>query len=135
MAARSRPTSTSIAELLEHPPRLSGLGVARLSIGDAAVVVTECPAAFVVSAHGHDTDYVEVFLDGRLRIGRAWFRAGDVRIVPAGTVYGPLRSGPDGATTLQVYAGGSVQPIPPRSDAKLAFGSAPGAGGTVSGTR
>ncbi|GAA0710833.1 hypothetical protein Drose_24805 [Dactylosporangium roseum] len=70
-----------------------------------------------VGMHTHDTDYAEIVLAGSQRVGRRWYGPGDIRVVRAGVVYGPLTSGPDGATVLIMFADGARSPmVPPRRD-------------------
>jgi hypothetical protein len=53
--------------------------------------------------HSHASDYCEVILEGSLRVGKKWLGPGDVRIVKAGTGYGPLEAGPEGVTALVIF--------------------------------
>jgi quercetin dioxygenase-like cupin family protein len=56
-----------------------------------------------VPVHSHETDYAEVVLEGTQYVGRRLHHAGDVRVVKAGTAYGPLVAGPEGATVLVIF--------------------------------
>lgn len=70
-----------------------------------------------IGMHTHDTDYAEIVLAGSQRVGGRWYRPGDIRVVRAGAVYGPLTSGPDGATVMIVFADGTRSSmVPPRRD-------------------
>ena len=61
------------------------------------------PAGYRVEPHHHVTDYAEILLEGSQQITNHWHRAGDVRIVKAGTGYGPLITGPEGCETIVVF--------------------------------
>lgn len=67
------------------------------------IVMAKFPPAARVEAHTHDVDYLEVFLEGEQRVGGRLHKAGDVRSVQAGTGYGPIVTGPEGATVLLVF--------------------------------
>lgn len=74
------------------------------------MVVQVVPPNLDFAAHYHDTDYSTIVLQGALRVGRAWCRAGHVRVQDAGSVYGPLRSGPEGATVVSFYGDRAALP-------------------------
>jgi hypothetical protein len=74
------------------------------------------PPSVRVAPHLHDVDYAEIILEGAQRIGGRWYRAGDIRIVRAGTVYGPLIAGPDGVTVTIVFRSAQPGAISPRRD-------------------
>ena len=100
--------STSWEELgfIEYP---SGAKGNRFVIGDAdddsapLVLRGIFPPGAVVSPHSHPCDYAEIILEGSQQVTRRWHHAGDIRIVKAGTVYGPLVAGPEGATVLVIF--------------------------------
>lgn len=89
-----------------------GSRVSRIRVGDAddatapVVLRMELPPGATVGAHAHDTDYTEIILEGSQVVTRRLHTAGDVRIVKAGTSYGPLVAGPDGATVLVIFRDG-----------------------------
>jgi hypothetical protein len=56
-----------------------------------------------IPVHSHQTDYAEVIIEGTQYVGRRLHQAGDVRIVKAGTAYGPLVAGPEGARVLVIF--------------------------------
>ena len=64
------------------------------------------PPDCVVEAHTHDCDYTEIILEGTQRVGATWHKAGDIRIGLANRGYGPLVTGPEGATVLFVFKDG-----------------------------
>lgn len=67
--------------------------------------VTFPPDSFV-EAHTHDCDYTEIILEGRQKVGATWHEAGDIRIGLANRGYGPLVTGPEGATVLFMFKNG-----------------------------
>lgn len=72
----------------------------------------EFPPNCYVAAHKHETDYCEIILSGSQQITRQWHHAGDLRIVKAGTAYGPLVAGPEGCTVLAIFAEGRWPAVP-----------------------
>ena len=76
----------------------------------AAVTHISFPPECRVEAHTHDGDYFEVILEGSQCVGRTWHHPGDVRVVKAGTGYGPLVSGPEGCRVLVIYPDGWAPP-------------------------
>jgi hypothetical protein len=99
-------TSWADLPLAEHP---GGILTRHFAIGhpdepDGPFVVwVQFPANFAVAPHTHRCDYTEIILDGTQRVGRTWHEAGAIRIVKAGTVYGPLVAGPSGVTALVIF--------------------------------
>jgi hypothetical protein len=83
------------------------------------------PPGCRLEAHSHVCDYAEIILEGSQKVGRRWYRQGDVRIVRAGTVYGPLVAGPDGATVMVVFRNGDYRARPARSANVWGDGRAP----------
>lgn len=57
----------------------------------------------VIPPHSHGTDYTSIVVSGEIEITRRLHRAGAVRVVRAGTVYGPLIAGPDGCRVIEVF--------------------------------
>ena len=76
---------------------------------------TYFPPNVTTPPHTHECDYAEIILSGSQQVTRRWYKAGDVRIVKAGTVYGPLVSGPEGATVLVIFRSANWEPIPARA--------------------
>ena len=64
------------------------------------------PPGGYIEAHTHDCDYTEILLEGSQRVGATWHQAGDIRIGLANRGYGPLVTGPEGATVLFFFADG-----------------------------
>jgi quercetin dioxygenase-like cupin family protein len=91
----------------------SGVTSTRFVIGDpddetAPLVMRGVfPPGHVVAPHSHPCDYTEIILEGTQQVGRTWLKAGDIRIVKAGTVYGPLTAGPEGATVMVIFRSGN----------------------------
>jgi hypothetical protein len=108
----------SIAEVAVELP--SGPRVSTIPIGDQTG--SSSPVAFhavwpphcQVAPHTHAADYCEIILAGSQKVSGKWFNAGDVRVVTAGTRYGPLVAGPDGCTLLIIFPKGEWLPIPVR---------------------
>ena len=70
------------------------------------------PPGFEVPAHSHPSDYTEIFLSGTQKISGRWYQAGDLRIVSAGTAYGPTVTGPEGCTVLAFFRTNQWTPVP-----------------------
>jgi hypothetical protein len=70
------------------------------------------PPGFVVDPHTHRTDYAEIVLDGSLTVGRRSYGPGEIRIVNAGTGYGPQIAGPDGCSLIFIYRNKDVWNVP-----------------------
>jgi hypothetical protein len=82
--------------------------------GDAVVLAIEYAPDFEIATHHHYCGHVEVILEGEIRVGEHWERAGDFRIIPANGSYGPIRSGPNGAKGLEFFP--DRKAIPPTVD-------------------
>jgi quercetin dioxygenase-like cupin family protein len=106
---------------------LAGVVNARLTVGSdpesPSIWRTVFPPGCTVSPHTHDCDYAEIVLEGSQVVGRDLYEAGDIRVVKAGTVYGPLTAGPNGATVLVVMASSSDDPLPPRPGGRVTVGA------------
>lgn len=61
-----------------------------------------------VPAHFHLVDYASLVLEGSIEITRRDETLGALRLVDAGTGYGPLRAGPTGCTVLDIFALGDL---------------------------
>jgi anti-sigma factor ChrR (cupin superfamily) len=59
-----------------------------------------------VPVHYHPSDYCSVVVEGSVEITRRIHEAGSVRLVKAGTAYGPLRVGEQGCTVIDIFAAG-----------------------------
>lgn len=70
------------------------------------------PPGMVVPVHTHACDYSEIIESGAQRVGRTWFRPGDIRVVKAGTYYGPIEVGDEGATVMLIFRDGQYTPVP-----------------------
>ena len=83
-------------------------GFSRFDFGDdphgPLMVVQVIPPDLDFATHYHDTDYCTIVLEGSLRVGRTWYHAGHFRVQDAGSVYGPVRSGPEGCKVVSFYA-------------------------------
>lgn len=113
---RMRPQTSSSWDDLGWTPGQGGARVSKVTVGrqedrDAPVIVmAEFPPHAEVAPHSHPADYVEVILSGSQQVTGKWHHAGDVRIVKAGTGYGPLIAGPDGAVVAIVFSSGDMAP-------------------------
>ena len=56
-----------------------------------------------VTAHWHDSDYCSIVAAGELTVTGRLHGAGAVRLVAAGTTYGPLKAGPLGARVVDIF--------------------------------
>jgi hypothetical protein len=63
----------------------------------------------LVDAHAHLVDYASVVLRGSIEVTRTLEEVGSIRLVDAGTSYGPLRAGPEGCTVLDIFALGASE--------------------------
>jgi hypothetical protein len=87
--------------------RVSSVRVGEPNDPNAPVVLRmEFPPGGTVGVHSHDTDYTEIIIAGSQRVTRKMHTVGDVRVVKAGTAYGPLVAGPEGATVLIIFRDG-----------------------------
>jgi hypothetical protein len=97
-------------------PKLSEqfFGLTRFEFGDdphgPLMVVQVIPPDLEFATHFHDTDYCTLVLEGALRVGRTWFRAGHFRVQDARSVYGPSLSGPEGCRLVSFYGDRSELP-------------------------
>lgn len=109
--------------------RDNGVQVRHFPLGaDAAapkMIVARFPPDARIEPHTHDCNYAEYIVEGSQRVGKTDFGAGTVRVVPAGTGYGPLQIGPEGCTVVVVFENGSKTPmIPlPRRETATSAGS------------
>lgn len=76
------------------------------------------PPGVVVPPHSHNTDYTEIILSGSQQVTRKWHHPGDVRIVKAGTVYGPLVAGPHGVEILIVFRDSHMETVGLKAEAR-----------------
>jgi hypothetical protein len=92
-----------------HPPGYGDAGFQSVhALGreadDPAVVIVKYPPGRVIPVHAHDTDYCSVVVEGSVEVTRRVERVGDIRVVRAGTAYGPLVVGPEGCTVIDIFA-------------------------------
>jgi mannose-6-phosphate isomerase-like protein (cupin superfamily) len=87
---------------VSDPTHIEGEIEVRVVSRDPFVLVNTFAPNTKVTAHSHGCDTLYVFVRGEFHIeGEGVFRAGDIRFVRAGHVYGPEWAGPEGAT-LQI---------------------------------
>jgi quercetin dioxygenase-like cupin family protein len=63
-----------------------------------------------VEPHYHHSDYASIVVEGSIEVTRRNETVGSIRVVNAGTVYGPLVAGPEGCTVVEVFATGVPDP-------------------------
>ncbi|MGH3757572.1 hypothetical protein [Actinophytocola sp.] len=113
---KMRPQQSSSWDDLGWSPGQGGARVSKVTVGHQGdvnapvIVMVEFPPHAVVPPHSHPSDYVEVILSGSQQVTGKWHHAGDVRIVKAGTGYGPLIAGPEGAVVAIVFSSGDMAP-------------------------
>ncbi len=57
-----------------------------------------------IPPHWHASDYCSIVVDGEIEITRRRHGPGSIRLVKAGTAYGPLVVGPSGCRVIDVFA-------------------------------
>jgi hypothetical protein len=78
--------------------------------GSPQIYWAQDPPGVVWDSQSHNTDFLMAYLQGSQKVGDKWYRAGDARVVKAGTVYGPIEAGPEGSTALLVFAHADHKP-------------------------
>ena len=68
------------------------------------VAFYQVPSTYRFEAHAHRSHYMSYIVSGSVRVGRTWYRAGDIRIQEEGSVYGPEEAGPEGCTMINIFA-------------------------------
>jgi quercetin dioxygenase-like cupin family protein len=74
------------------------------------VLIVKYEPGSIVAPHYHHSDYCSVVVEGSIEVTRRNHETGSIRIVNAGTVYGPLVAGPEGATLIEFFATGVPDP-------------------------
>ncbi len=72
---------------------------------DRTISYTRYDAGVMLARHAHHTDEVIFIIEGEVNVGGQSWPAGTVAILEAGTFFGPLIAGPDGALLFEVFAG------------------------------
>ena len=67
------------------------------------VVLSDLPANYREPPHTHDSNYIEIVVDGDIRVGKTDMHKGDVRAMKAGVGYGPLVAGDNGCLRLTIF--------------------------------
>ena len=70
----------------------------------ALVALVDYAPGTIIPPHSHATDYTSVVVEGTIEVTRRKHGVGDIRVVKAGTVYGPLVAGPDGCKVIEIFA-------------------------------
>jgi hypothetical protein len=87
-----------------------GLTVTMHVLGDSsdedapAVMVIKMPPGWVLPAHAHVADRLEVVLEGSIEAGDRVLGPGDIMTARNRQVYGPHQVGPEGCVTLEVFS-------------------------------
>jgi quercetin dioxygenase-like cupin family protein len=101
-------TWTDMTDWIEVPDlklRYKHLPFGREGDETMALMVHYDPGSHV-PVHHHPSDYCSIVVEGSIEITRKRHEVGSVRIVKAGTAYGPLNVGPEGCTVIDVFAAG-----------------------------
>jgi anti-sigma factor ChrR (cupin superfamily) len=106
MLARHRDILAS--EIAWAPGLEPGIQYARFLLDETnpsspMIVLSRFDPNSTVVSHTHDTNYFEYIIEGEQTVGKTKFGVGDVRLVTAGTGYGPIQVGPQGCTVLIVF--------------------------------
>lgn len=97
------------ADVPWSPGSSPGVQYARFLLDEAnaaaspMVILSKFEPGEVVDPHTHGCNYLEYVIEGEQTVGKATFRAGDVRWASGGTGYGPIKVGPEGCTVLIVF--------------------------------
>jgi quercetin dioxygenase-like cupin family protein len=98
--------STIEPMIVEHTQEIDGRIDVRVLSRDPFVIENTFAPGTRVIRHAHTSDTLYVFRAGEFTIeGEGVFRAGDVRFVRGGAVYGPEWAGDEGATLLIISYG------------------------------
>jgi hypothetical protein len=85
------------------------LGVEERGAAATVLIVKYEPGA-QVGPHYHHADYCSVVVEGSIEVTRRNHTVGSMRVVNAGTAYGPLVAGPEGCTVIEFFATGVHDP-------------------------
>ena len=85
------------------------LGVDERGAATTILVVKYEPGARV-EPHYHHCDYASIVVEGSIEVTRRNHEVGSIRVVDAGTAYGPLLAGPEGCTVIEVFSTGVPDP-------------------------
>ncbi|MEO5586097.1 MAG: hypothetical protein ABIQ81_00220 [Novosphingobium sp.] len=67
------------------------------------LVLSDLPANYIEPAHTHDSNYVEIVIDGDITVGKVRMIKGDMRAMRGGAGYGPLTAGSGGCLRLTIF--------------------------------
>ena len=76
------------------------------------VMVLDMEPGTVIPRHAHNAERFEVIVKGSIWVGERLFTPGDVMTAHAGEFYGPKVAGPDGCTTMEVFADPDIDDSP-----------------------
>ena len=74
------------------------------------MLIVKYDAGARIGPHFHHSDYASIVVEGSIEVTRRNHDVGSIRVVNAGTVYGPLVAGPEGCTVIDVFATGVPDP-------------------------
>jgi hypothetical protein len=101
-------------EWVHDPDKKLSHSTVRLSIDErgagTTIVIAKYEPGAVVGPHYHHADYCSVVVEGSIEITRRKHTVGSMRVVKAGTTYGPLIAGPEGCTMVDIFATGTADP-------------------------
>ena len=86
------------------------LGTDESGAGATTVIVVHYDPGSRVEPHYHQADYCSIVVQGSITVTRREHGVGSMRVVKAGTAYGPLIAGPEGCTVIDVFATGVPDP-------------------------
>jgi hypothetical protein len=87
-----------------------GMDIVHFVMGDPesehtpVAAMLRLPPGGVLVRHAHPVARFEVVVQGSLDVGDRVLLPGDVMVSPVGEFYGPHIAGPDGCTTVEVFA-------------------------------
>lgn len=67
-------------------------------------LVLDMPAGYELGRHAHPCERFEVVVRGSIQVGDRTLGPGSVMIAGPNELYGPKTAGPDGCTTVEVFA-------------------------------
>jgi quercetin dioxygenase-like cupin family protein len=91
-----------------------GLRVCAFSVDpdySATAVAMDYAAGFTIPDHYHTVAHIEIVVDGEITVSGRAEKPGDLRMVPAGAVYGPLIAGPNGAKVIEVFPNHTIDAV------------------------
>jgi len=102
-----------VENLKWHEVRSQQIGDRRTSVWnrfvditeDRTVAYTRYDAGVMLPRHSHHADEVIYIIEGEVTVGDQSWPAGTAAVLEAGTFFGPLIAGPEGALLFEVFTG------------------------------